>query len=199
MASTAWCRGSGTSLRGRGRYRPRVPWGAIIAAELFFQLRDAYRGAAVSHGSRPGSRPGWDLEAAHARARLEPSYILQFVNAPTPLPNRREHVIQLQVVIASEAERFRVPCSRFQVGFRFQVRLRSGFKAWFLRPAAGWEPSLDASKRNRTWDLNAHLEPANRTWNWNRPGTWNLEPGTALRQHHRHDRRRIDASENKHE
>jgi hypothetical protein len=28
---------------------------------------------------------------------VEPSYLLQFINSPTPLPNRREHILQLQI------------------------------------------------------------------------------------------------------
>jgi hypothetical protein len=28
---------------------------------------------------------------------VEPSYLLQFINSPKPLPNRREHILQLQI------------------------------------------------------------------------------------------------------
>ena len=85
------------SLRGTRPFHAESAWGAVLGAELFVQLRDAYRGGQPFPAGldRDRVQAGISRRLTHALT-LEPSYILQFVNAPTPLPNRREHVIQLQ-------------------------------------------------------------------------------------------------------
>ena len=87
------------SLRATRPLQAEGPWGAVIAAEVFLQLRDAYReGQLYPAGfDRDRVQAGISRRLTHALA-IEPAYILQFVNAPTPLPNRREHILQLQVV-----------------------------------------------------------------------------------------------------
>ena len=85
------------SRRGTRPFHAESAWGAVLGAELFVQLRDAYRGGQPFPAGldRDRVQAGISRRLTHALT-LEPSYILQFVNAPTPLPNRREHVIQLQ-------------------------------------------------------------------------------------------------------
>jgi Protein of unknown function (DUF2490) len=86
------------SLRATRALRAESPWGAVLASEFFLQLRDTFRhGQAYPAGfDRHRSQAGISGRLT-AALTVEPSYILQFINSPTPLPNRREHIFQLQV------------------------------------------------------------------------------------------------------
>ena len=85
------------SLRATRPFHPESAWGSVLGAELFVQLRDAYRQGQLYPAGLDRDRvlAGISRRVTHALT-LETAYMLQFVNAPAPLPNRREHVIQVQ-------------------------------------------------------------------------------------------------------
>ena len=91
-------------------------WGAILAAEVFFQLRDAYReGQLYPTGfDRDRVQAGISRDSTHAVA-IQLLYILQFVKAPAPEPARTPSPV------AGRASFLRGSgsgsMSRFQVGF----------------------------------------------------------------------------------
>jgi hypothetical protein len=87
------------SLRATRPFHERSAWGVIAAGEVFLQLRDA----SLDQQPYPAGPDRDRLQAGLSRrlsrtTSVEPSYLLQFINAPQPLPNRREHLIQLQLV-----------------------------------------------------------------------------------------------------
>jgi hypothetical protein len=86
------------SLRATRPFRTESVWGALLATEFFFQLRDATR-ATQSYPAgfdRDRLQAGITRRLNHA-VTVEPSYILQFINSPAAVPNRREHIVQLQI------------------------------------------------------------------------------------------------------
>jgi len=86
-------------LRATRPFRARGTWGVIAGAEVLIQLRDAALGPHEYPAGLDRDRVQAGLTRRVSRAvSIEPSYILQFINAPAPLANRREHIIQLQAV-----------------------------------------------------------------------------------------------------
>jgi hypothetical protein len=86
------------SLRATRPFRSQSPWGAVLSAEFFFQLRDVSRNQRLhpSGFDRDRLQAGISRRLNHGLT-LEPSYTLQHINSPQPLPNRREHILQVQV------------------------------------------------------------------------------------------------------
>jgi hypothetical protein len=86
------------SLRATRPFSPASAWGVALGTEFFFQLRDVLRGRQPYPAGldRDRVQAGISRRLTHA-VTVEPSYILQFINSPTPLPNRREHIMQLQI------------------------------------------------------------------------------------------------------
>jgi hypothetical protein len=86
------------SLRATRPLHAKSAWGAVLATEFFFQLRDVVRGSQPYPAGldRDRVQAGVSRRLTHA-VSVEPSYLLQFINSPTPLPNRREHILQLQI------------------------------------------------------------------------------------------------------
>jgi hypothetical protein len=86
------------SLRATRPFHPQSAWGSVVAAEIFFQLRSAY----LSSQRFPAGLDRDRVQAGISRRltrtlTIEPAYVLQFINAPQPSPDRREHLLQLQV------------------------------------------------------------------------------------------------------
>jgi hypothetical protein len=86
------------SLRATRPMVPKSPWGYVLGTEIFYQLRTAYlKGHRFPTGLDRDRLQAGISRRLTKRVSLEPSYLLQFINDPQPLPNRREHLIQLQL------------------------------------------------------------------------------------------------------
>jgi hypothetical protein len=87
------------SLRATRPFHSNSRWGAVLGTEIFLQLRDVYREQQLYPAGLDRDRAQVGISRRLTRAfAVEPSYILQFIKAPAPQSNRREHLIQVQVV-----------------------------------------------------------------------------------------------------
>lgn len=86
------------SLRVTRPFHAESPWGIVLGSELFFHLRAFHRSLVLNPAGLDRNRvqAGISRRVNHA-VTLESAYTLQAINSPSPLPNRREHVLQLQV------------------------------------------------------------------------------------------------------
>jgi hypothetical protein len=74
-------------------------WGLLVGDEVFFQLRNGRLNGQLYPAGFDRNRvlAGVSKRLAH-NVTVEPSYALQFINSPDEAPNRREHLVQLQVI-----------------------------------------------------------------------------------------------------
>jgi Protein of unknown function (DUF2490) len=74
-------------------------WGLIVGEEMFFQLRKSRLNGRLYPAGFDRNRVLAGISSRLTRnVTVEPSYTLQFINSPEGVPNRREHLLQLQVV-----------------------------------------------------------------------------------------------------
>jgi hypothetical protein len=86
------------SLRATRPLHPKSAWGYVVGTEIFLQLRTAYLNTLRYPAGLDRDRVQAGISRRLTRSvTFEPSYLLQFINAPQPLQNRREHLIQLQL------------------------------------------------------------------------------------------------------
>jgi hypothetical protein len=74
-------------------------WGLIVGDELFFQLRNGRLNGRLYPAGFDRNRVLAGISRRLSRnVTVEPTYMLQFINSPDGVPNRREHLLQVQVV-----------------------------------------------------------------------------------------------------
>jgi uncharacterized protein DUF2490 len=87
------------SLRATRPLSSEGRWGLIAGGEVFFQLRDGLlNGRLYPAGVDRNRALAGISRRLSPNVTVEPTYTLQFINSPDDVPNRREHLLQVQVV-----------------------------------------------------------------------------------------------------
>jgi hypothetical protein len=87
------------SLRATRLLSSEGRWGLIAGGEVFFQLRDGrLNGQLYPAGFDRNRVLAGVSRRLSPNVTVEPTYTLQFINSPDGVPNRREHLLQVQVV-----------------------------------------------------------------------------------------------------